>query len=47
MDGAPTQAFDAVRAIASASLAAPTGADVQPKHKETSLGGLAVNFVEC
>jgi L-serine dehydratase len=24
-----------------------TGADMQPKHKETSLGGLAVNFVEC
>ena len=24
-----------------------TGADMQPKYKETSLGGLAVNFVEC
>jgi len=24
-----------------------TGADMQSKYKETSLGGLAVNFVEC
>jgi L-serine dehydratase len=24
-----------------------TGADMRSKHKETSLGGLAVNFVEC
>ena len=24
-----------------------TGADMQTKYKETSLGGLAVNFVEC
>jgi len=24
-----------------------TGADMQLKYKETSLGGLAVNFVEC
>jgi L-serine dehydratase len=23
------------------------GADMQSKYKETSLGGLAVNFVEC
>ena len=24
-----------------------TGADMQSKYKETSLGGLAVNFIEC
>ena len=24
-----------------------TGADMQSKYKETSLGGLAVNLVEC
>jgi L-serine dehydratase len=24
-----------------------TGADMQSKYKETSLGGLAVNFPEC
>jgi L-serine dehydratase len=24
-----------------------TGADMQDKYKETSLGGLAVNWVEC
>ena len=24
-----------------------TGADMQAKYKETSLGGLAVNLVEC
>jgi L-serine dehydratase len=24
-----------------------TGADMQTKYKETSLGGLAVNFTEC
>jgi L-serine dehydratase len=24
-----------------------TGADMPSKYKETSLGGLAVNFVEC
>jgi L-serine dehydratase len=24
-----------------------TGADMQSKYKERSLGGLAVNFVEC
>jgi L-serine dehydratase len=24
-----------------------TGADMQSKYKETSLGGLAVNFVDC
>jgi hypothetical protein len=24
-----------------------TGADLQSKYKETSFGGLAVNFVEC
>jgi L-serine dehydratase len=24
-----------------------TGADMQAKYKETSLGGLAVNFIEC
>ncbi|MFX4454857.1 L-serine ammonia-lyase, iron-sulfur-dependent, subunit alpha, partial [Acinetobacter baumannii] len=24
-----------------------TGADMQSKYRETSLGGLAVNFVEC
>ena len=24
-----------------------TGADMQSKYKETNLGGLAVNFVEC
>jgi L-serine dehydratase len=24
-----------------------TGADMQTKYKETSLGGLAVNIVEC
>jgi len=24
-----------------------TGLDMQSKYKETSLGGLAVNFVEC
>jgi L-serine dehydratase len=24
-----------------------TGADMRSKYKETSLGGLAVNFVEC
>jgi L-serine dehydratase len=24
-----------------------TGADMQSKYKETSLGGLAANFVEC
>jgi L-serine dehydratase len=24
-----------------------TGADMSAKYKETSLGGLAVNFIEC
>jgi L-serine dehydratase len=24
-----------------------TGADMQSKYKETSLGGFAVNFIEC
>jgi L-serine dehydratase len=24
-----------------------TGADMQTKYKETSLGGLAINFTEC
>ena len=24
-----------------------TGADMQSKYKETSRGGLAVNFIEC
>jgi L-serine deaminase len=24
-----------------------TGADMQSRYKETSLGGLAVNFIEC
>ncbi|HEX5599925.1 MAG TPA: L-serine ammonia-lyase, iron-sulfur-dependent, subunit alpha, partial [Hyphomicrobiaceae bacterium] len=24
-----------------------TGADMQAKYKETSLGGLAVNYTEC
>jgi L-serine dehydratase len=58
-------AFDAVKAIAAASLALhgdgthrvsldslvatmrQTGPVMQSKQKETSLGGLAVNFVEC
>ena len=26
---------------------AATGADMQTKYKETSLGGLAVNIIEC
>jgi L-serine dehydratase len=37
-----------VNAIASVAVTLrQTGADMQSKYKETSLGGLAVNFVEC
>ena len=29
------------------SLALDTGADMKDKYKETALGGLAVNVIEC
>ena len=37
----------ASRSTASIATMRQTGADMQSKYKETSLGGLAVNFVEC
>ncbi len=35
------------RSIGVIAATRQTGADRQSKYKETSLGGLAVNFVEC